>query len=147
MPGVHSPSLPTLLLLEELTDVLGGHDLSPADSSGHDLHSDRRSLGWERVGSDSPFPRRQSPAGSPSVRSSGHCILDTHSVVVQAGVKVWLCSLALAARLTVNDFQLLHPVEVVERRHERVVTPAPLSALLTALALCLIGEHSVRLVR
>lgn len=44
MPGVHSPPLPTLLLLEELTDVLGGHDLSVADSSSHDLHLDRRSL-------------------------------------------------------------------------------------------------------
>lgn len=32
---VHSLPLPTLLLLEELTDVLGGHDLWVADGSGH----------------------------------------------------------------------------------------------------------------
>lgn len=94
MPGVHSPSLPTLLLLEELTDVLGGHDLSTADSSGHDLHLDRRPLGWERDGSDSPFPRRQSPAGSPSVRSSGHCILDTHKNT-QCGGSGWCKGVAL----------------------------------------------------
>lgn len=44
MPGVYSPSLPTLLLLKELTDVLGGHNLSVAES-GYDLQLNRQSLG------------------------------------------------------------------------------------------------------
>lgn len=44
MPGIYSPSLPTLLLLKELTDVLGGHDLSGADS-GHNTCTDSHSDG------------------------------------------------------------------------------------------------------
>lgn len=43
---------------------------------------------------------------------------------------------------TVNDLQLLDPVQVVQRRHQRVV----LARLLAALPFVLVGEDRVRLI-
>lgn len=42
-----------------------------------------------------------------------------------------------------NDLQLLHPVQAVQRRHQRVV----LARLFAALAFVLVGEDRVRLVQ
>lgn len=44
---------------------------------------------------------------------------------------------------TVDDLQLLHPVQAVQRRHQRVV----LAPLLAVLALVLVGEDRVRLIQ
>lgn len=146
--SVHSSSLSSLLLLKELTDVFRGHNLSEnrvTDVRSHSHWHEKSQTITESL----TFPSaanlcRKSfssvfmslyPEKNKKIQRVE--ILSEHVCVIPVVLRRILCC-------TMDYFKLLNSVQVVQRRHQGVIS---FMLLFVVLSFFLIGRNGVRLVQ